>query len=164
MSVFGWGVKRSESRSIMSNSLRPHSPRDSPGQNTGVVAVPFSQETSQPRDRTQVSLIAGRFFTAWANVEGRGGGSLFVACLSITVLSSYKSESWIKDTSLSLCEVCSYIFLSYIFTYFFINSLSTLSGNHFHDHPNVKQHLFSTISPFFIFLPTIYHYLLHYIF
>ena len=29
------------------------------------VAVPFSRGSSQPRDRTQVSCIAGRFFTNW---------------------------------------------------------------------------------------------------
>ena len=28
------------------------------------VAVPFSRGSSQPRDRTQVSRIAGRFFTS----------------------------------------------------------------------------------------------------
>ena len=52
----------SESHSVMSNSLRPHglfSPWNSPGQNTGV-GNPFD---SQPRVRTQVSCIAGRFFT-----------------------------------------------------------------------------------------------------
>ena len=30
------------------------------------VAVPFSRGSSQPRDQTQVSCIAGRFFTSWA--------------------------------------------------------------------------------------------------
>ena len=30
------------------------------------VAFPFSREASQPRYRTQVSGIAGRFFTSWA--------------------------------------------------------------------------------------------------
>ena len=30
------------------------------------VAVPFSRGSSQPQDRTQVSPIAGRFFTSWA--------------------------------------------------------------------------------------------------
>ena len=30
------------------------------------VAVPFSRGPSQPRDQTQVSFIAGRFFTIWA--------------------------------------------------------------------------------------------------
>ena len=31
------------------------------------VAVPFSRGSSQPRDQTQVSHIAGIFFTSWAN-------------------------------------------------------------------------------------------------
>ena len=30
------------------------------------VAVPFSRASSQPREQTQVSHIAGRFFTSWA--------------------------------------------------------------------------------------------------
>ena len=30
------------------------------------VAIPFSKESFPPRDRTQVSCIAGRFFTVWA--------------------------------------------------------------------------------------------------
>ena len=33
------------------------------------VAFPFSRGLSQPRDRTQVSRIAGRFFTSWATRE-----------------------------------------------------------------------------------------------
>ena len=33
------------------------------------VAVPFSTGSSQPRDRTQVSHMAGRFFTSWATRE-----------------------------------------------------------------------------------------------
>ena len=30
------------------------------------IAIPFSKESSQPRDRTQVSHIADGFFTIWA--------------------------------------------------------------------------------------------------
>ena len=30
------------------------------------VAIPFSRGSSWPRDRTQVSCTAGRFFTVWA--------------------------------------------------------------------------------------------------
>ena len=30
------------------------------------VAFPFSRESSQPRDQTQASHIAGKFFTSWA--------------------------------------------------------------------------------------------------
>ena len=59
----------SESRLFVSSSLRPHrhiySPWNSPGPNTGVGrAVPFSRESSQPRDQTQVSHLAGGFFTS----------------------------------------------------------------------------------------------------
>ena len=35
------------------------------------VAFPFSRGSSQPRDRTQVSLIAGGFFTSWATEEAQ---------------------------------------------------------------------------------------------
>ena len=42
------------------------------------VAVPFSRGSSQPRDQTQFSRIAGRFFTSWATREAQeyGMGSL----------------------------------------------------------------------------------------
>ena len=33
------------------------------------VAIPFSRGSSQPKNRTQVSCIAGRFFTIWATRE-----------------------------------------------------------------------------------------------
>ena len=42
------------------------------------VAFSFSRGSSQPRDRTQVSCIAGRFFTNWAVREAL---SLFGLCL-----------------------------------------------------------------------------------
>ena len=35
------------------------------------VAIPFSRGSSQPRDRIQVSRIAGRFFTSWATSEAQ---------------------------------------------------------------------------------------------
>ena len=33
--------------------------------------IPFSRESSQPRDQTQVSHIAGGFFTIWATREAQ---------------------------------------------------------------------------------------------
>ena len=33
------------------------------------VAIPFSRRSSQPRDQTWVSYIAGKFFTVWATRE-----------------------------------------------------------------------------------------------
>ena len=40
------------------------SPQNYPGQNTGVGSLSFSRGSSQPRNWTQVSRIAGIFFTA----------------------------------------------------------------------------------------------------
>ena len=59
-------LSENEICSVVSDSLRPHrlySPWNSPGWNTGV-GKPFSSPrgSSQPRDRTQVSCIEGRFF------------------------------------------------------------------------------------------------------
>ena len=45
---------------------RLFSPCDSPGRNTGVLAIPFSRGSSWPRGRTQVSCTSGQFFTIWA--------------------------------------------------------------------------------------------------
>ena len=48
------------------------------------VAIPFSRGSSQPRDQTQVSYIAGSFFTIWAArglifKTGKGGVALIPA-------------------------------------------------------------------------------------
>ena len=41
----------------------------SPDKHTGVGCLSSSRGSSQPRDQTQVSPIAGRFFTSWATRE-----------------------------------------------------------------------------------------------
>ena len=67
-----WKWSQSEICSVVSDSLWPHglySTWNSPGQNTGVGMFPFSRGSSQPRDWTQVSRIAGGFFTSWATRE-----------------------------------------------------------------------------------------------
>ena len=69
----------SESRSVMSDSLQPHelySPWNSPGQNTRVGSFSLPRGSSQTRDRTQVSCIAGEFFTSWATREAHNSQSL----------------------------------------------------------------------------------------
>ena len=61
----------SESRSVMSDSLQSHGLYNlwnTPGQMTEVGTVPF-RGSSQPRDWTQASHIAGGFFTSWATRE-----------------------------------------------------------------------------------------------
>ena len=62
-----WRSEWSESRSVVSDSLRPHglySPWNS--RTLEWVAFPFSRGSSQPTDWTQASCIADRFFTSWA--------------------------------------------------------------------------------------------------
>ena len=59
----------SESRSVLPNCLGPHGLYSSTPQILQArilewVALPFFRGSSQPRDRTQVSHIAGGFFTS----------------------------------------------------------------------------------------------------
>ena len=72
-----------ESPSVVSDCLRPlglYSPWNSSGQNIRVGSIPFSfppfpfsSGSSQPRDRTQVSHIAGGFFISWTTREAHQG-------------------------------------------------------------------------------------------
>ena len=47
------------------------------------VVFPFSRGTSQPRDQTQVSHIAGGFFTSWAAREAQAYTVLYVNYIAI---------------------------------------------------------------------------------
>ena len=82
--------RESVSRSVVSDSLQPRMDCSPPGSSVhGIfqtrilecVAISFSRESSWPRDQTQVSCIAGRFFTIWATRETprRGVPSLTAA-------------------------------------------------------------------------------------
>ena len=66
-----WGLKTHlcvlESCSVISNSLWPHGILQA--RILKWVAFPFSRGSSQPRYQTQVSHIAGRFFTSWVTRE-----------------------------------------------------------------------------------------------
>ena len=62
----------SESCSVVSNSLQPHGHVVHGILQVRIlqwVAFPFSRGSSQPRDQTQVSHIAGGFLTSWATKE-----------------------------------------------------------------------------------------------
>ena len=64
--IFCHAESESESRSVVSDSLRPYglySPWNSPGQNTGVGSLSVLQGIFSTQDRTQVSLTAAGFFT-----------------------------------------------------------------------------------------------------
>ena len=70
-----WKWKWSESKSLLSDSLPPHGLYTVHGilqaRILEWVAFPFSRGSSQPRDWTQMSHIAGGFFTSWATREAQ---------------------------------------------------------------------------------------------
>ena len=70
MYVHVWYIEyESESHSAMSNSLQLHGILQA--RMLEWIAFSFSRGSSQPRDQTQVSCIAGRFFTSWATREAQ---------------------------------------------------------------------------------------------
>ena len=100
-----WIIKKaeSESRSAISNTLQLHwlySPWNSLGQNTGWVAFPFSRGSSQPRDWTQVSCMAGGFFTNWAIREALSTKELmFQTLVLVKTLESPLDSKEIKSVN-----------------------------------------------------------------
>ena len=91
----------------------------------GWVAISFSRGSSQPRDRTLVSCIAGRLFTEWATRKDKALGDnyflsegYFLECkwlFAMTFLSSFchgfKIPSWSNNRSMA------YNFHGYSFIY-----------------------------------------------
>ena len=80
----------SESGSVVLDSLQPRG-LSPPGFSVhGIlqarilqwVATPFCTGSSQPRDRTEVSCLSGRFFTIWATREGSKKFTSYSVCLS----------------------------------------------------------------------------------
>ena len=74
--ALSWPINENKSRSLVSlcNSMGCSLPGSSvhgifQARILEWVTVPFSRGSSQPRDQTQVSHIAGRFFTMWATRE-----------------------------------------------------------------------------------------------
>ena len=63
--------------------------------------IPFSRGSSQPKDQTQVSCTAGRFFTSWATREALGHGM----CSLIFV--AWTSECFLKTCSHLLALIVS---------------------------------------------------------
>ena len=59
----------------------------------GWVAISFSSGSSQPRDWTQVSRIAGRHFTVWATKEALDSMDLGIQCsIFLKIKSEYSTE------------------------------------------------------------------------
>ena len=75
--AWGFSMRACSVASVISDSLWPHGlwstrllcPLDSLGKNTGVGCHFLQQEIFPTQDRTQVSCLAGWFFTTWATGE-----------------------------------------------------------------------------------------------
>ena len=95
---------KSESHSVVSNSLLAHGLFQA--RILEWVAIPFSRGSSQPRDWTQVSCIAGRFFTCWATREAQA----IKQQLKILLVSYYwfDFKGWLIDlNNVTYSWVCS---------------------------------------------------------
>ena len=72
-----WGITTVMKVKVVSDSVTPWTTCQAPlyrilqARILERVAVPFSRGSSQPRDRTQVSCVAGRFLTSWAIREAQ---------------------------------------------------------------------------------------------
>ena len=85
----------SESHSVVSDSLRPHglySPWDSPSQNTGVVAVPFSRDLSNPGIKPRSPVLQADFFNQLSH-KGSPGILQWVVYLQ----GSFLTQDWNSD-------------------------------------------------------------------
>ena len=80
------------------------------------VAFPFTRRSSQPRDRTQVSHIAGGFFTSWVTREatseaGSEGGFIMVfvrACVCVCVCVCMQVHMYVWKPFILFPWICKY--------------------------------------------------------
>ena len=97
-------IQVNESCSVVSDSWRPHrlySPWNSLGQNTGAGNLSLLQGIFPTWDQTQVSRIAGRFFTSWATREAHNSVRSSINLSHYCYNSLFKSQLRLY----SLCEV-----------------------------------------------------------
>ena len=87
--------------------------------------IPFSRGSSQPRDWTQLSLIAGRFFTIWATREApKMVQTLYKLYTALSQLLLY--ESAITHTWAFITEIWKVTLTQYIGKHQYVNALATL--------------------------------------
>ena len=97
------------------------------------VAFPFTRGSSQPRDQTQVSRIAGRFFTSWATREAQTFEKkitkLWFCYLKITWLCTQKTlRNWQAVILESLTGI-SRIFAVREILNFYLSAVTNRKGN-----------------------------------
>ena len=67
------------------------------------VVISFSRESSQPRNQTQVSCLAGRFFTIWVTREARGTRTKYET--KSRCWSDYPFLTWLTSKMLKVTDV-----------------------------------------------------------
>ena len=70
----------------------------------GLEAIPFSRGSSQPRDWTQVSRIADRFFTIWATREAPQRCSIIPELQDVTKFYEKKFFFFFSQNSKCVCR------------------------------------------------------------
>ena len=70
------------------------------------VTFPFSRESSQPRDQTQVSCIAGGFFTIWATSSVQFSRSVLSEAPKNHIFAEFKKLRIFPDCSYLLLLTC----------------------------------------------------------
>ena len=97
----------------MSDSLQPHNDTVHEILQARIlewVAFPFSRGSSQPRDQTQISHIAGGFFTSWATREASLPPKKKSICIEKNIFMGYLCQKptvcgpWISLTPFSRIE------------------------------------------------------------
>ena len=66
------------------------------------ITIPFSKESSQTRDQTKISCIAGEFFTIWATREAQ----FFNICKLISVTDNSNKVKNKNQDPLNRCRKC----------------------------------------------------------
>ena len=104
---------------------------DSPGKNTGVGCHALlqgifpTQGSSQPRDRSQVSCIAGGFFTIWATREAPNKWYhtvlLFLCLIYVTS----------RSVHVAMTKFCSFFFYNWVIFHY----MCVYTHTHTHTHP-----------------------------
>ena len=95
------------SHSVVSDSLQSHDCRLPRPSVHGLlqtrilewVGIPFPRGSSQPSDQTQVSRIAGRFFTSWATREAQMGalGNLMKPMNLLAIILHARLLEWVAS-------------------------------------------------------------------
>ena len=91
-----WKKVQSESRSVVSDSLQPHDytvHEIFQARILGWVAFRFSSGSSQPRNQTEVSYIAGGFFINWGIREAKGTHQINIMVHTLALWGSWIKES-----------------------------------------------------------------------